>query len=595
MNILDRSTLKEKFKAGYLPTEKDYQDLINSTLNLRDDRFFGLWKRGSKYCEGDVVIYGKSLYMLDLSTEVDEDNCPGDDGGAQGTASAKSGDEKMDKSTTETSEDCICSDCAPNEDQRWCLLELQMDDMDWEITLDETTGEVLYVYNVRAKIGMGTDNPITRLEVKGPHGSIQADPDNEEGPSVALHEVGQDINCHAKWTLGNKAEFVTDSLGFAFLRLAKVDEGAGNLEGAKTESTSLAEDPVLMLFASTNDEQEPLVGVGTNDPKGIFQVEDYDRGRLIVNPKQGAEDAAVLLVNTKLGANGHYMLEGINQEYAYWQTDASSGLRIIMGGDYDTLDENMGVGLTALAIDAQGNVGIGTETPRSKVDIVEAEMGSVRIDFQNDNVCLSTINERPSPQMPATYNGIGVDDDFGTFITDAPNGFVFKAGRPHGEFDNEVNINQGEKIAFITSEGKMGLRTPDVPEDYDFIVNGHQMSLTAYLETDGSRINTGARLDGADTLEKLQKLYPLRFQWKSSTNAADAGEQIGFNAQNIFEQFPELVRRSGTTKAVAYGNLTAPLVAAIKEQQRIIEEMKQRLTDLEEQLGGSGSKSSKKK
>ncbi|MEL6274896.1 MAG: tail fiber domain-containing protein, partial [Bacteroidota bacterium] len=218
-----------------------------------------------------------------------------------------------------------------------------------------------------------------------------------------------------------------------------------------------------------------------------------------------------------------------------------------------------------------------------------------RIDFQNDNVCLSTINERPSPQMPATYNGIGVDDDFGTFITDAPNGFVFKAGRPHGEFDNEVNINQGEKIAFITSEGKMGLRTPDVPEDYDFIVNGHQMSLTAYLETDGSRINTGARLDGADTLEKLQKLYPLRFQWKSSTNAADAGEQIGFNAQNIFEQFPELVRRSGTTKAVAYGNLTAPLVAAIKEQQRIIEEMKQRLTDLEEQLGGSGSKSSKKK
>jgi hypothetical protein len=245
----------------------------------------------------------------------------------------------------------------------------------------------------------------------------------------------------------------------------------------------------------------------------------------------------------------------------------------------------MGLGLPAVAIDPNGRVGIGTETPRSKVEVTQADMGTIRLDFSNDNVCLSTINERPheGEKYPSTYHAIGVDDAFGTLITDAPNGFVFKAGRPCDKYDHEVNINQGEMVAYLSREGRLGLRTVDPPQGFDLQVNGHQLSQTAYLETNGKHIEADGRLDGAEVLNKLDKLHPIYFNWRANTNAADAGRQIGFNAQNVFECFPELTRALGTDKTVAYGNLTAVLVAALKEQQKLIKDLDDRLCALEGQ------------
>ncbi|MEL7146724.1 MAG: tail fiber domain-containing protein, partial [Bacteroidota bacterium] len=293
--------------------------------------------------------------------------------------------------------------------------------------------------------------------------------------------------------------------------------------------------------------------------------------------------ASTLLINTKPTGNGHYLLTSVTDDCAYLQTDAEKGLKIIQGGDTSSLVDKMGSNTPTATFDKTGQVGIGTEEPRSKLDITDGKSGSIRADFSQDNVCISTINERQSN----TYAAMGVDDDFATLITDTPYGFVFKSGEPYGDgsLNNEVNINQGDKVAYISPEGRMGLRTINVPEDYDLDVNGQIRSLIAFLHTDSSTIQNAKELKDENTLEKVCELKPIRFKFKPNTNVSEEEERIGFNASNVFEHFPELISKSGNQKSIAYANMTAVLVQAIKEQQAIIEDLNQRLCDLEEQAG----------
>jgi hypothetical protein len=53
--------------------------------------------------------------------------------------------------------------------------------------------------------------------------------------------------------------------------------------------------------------------------------------------------------------------------------------------------------------------------------------------------------------------------------------------------------------------------------------------------------------------------------------------QIGFIAQELEEIYPDLVSENQGTKSVAYGNITALLVEAIKEQQEQINILKQEI------------------
>jgi hypothetical protein len=56
--------------------------------------------------------------------------------------------------------------------------------------------------------------------------------------------------------------------------------------------------------------------------------------------------------------------------------------------------------------------------------------------------------------------------------------------------------------------------------------------------------------------------------------------QIGVIAQEIEEVAPELVTENNGTKSVAYGNITAILIEAVKEQQKQINNITQQLNEL---------------
>jgi hypothetical protein len=79
-------------------------------------------------------------------------------------------------------------------------------------------------------------------------------------------------------------------------------------------------------------------------------------------------------------------------------------------------------------------------------------------------------------------------------------------------------------------------------------------------------------------LEKIMKLHGVYF-----TRINNPRRQIGVIAQEVEEVLPEVVftdESSNKNKSVAYGNIVALLIEGMKEQQKMIEELKSKHSDL---------------
>lgn len=74
-------------------------------------------------------------------------------------------------------------------------------------------------------------------------------------------------------------------------------------------------------------------------------------------------------------------------------------------------------------------------------------------------------------------------------------------------------------------------------------------------------------------LQKLQRLHGYTYRWIDSSKSGS--EQIGLVAQEVEDEFPQLVKTDEKgEKSVAYANLVPVLLEAIKEQQKEIDELK---------------------
>ena len=92
-----------------------------------------------------------------------------------------------------------------------------------------------------------------------------------------------------------------------------------------------------------------------------------------------------------------------------------------------------------------------------------------------------------------------------------------------------------------------------------------------------------------DALGKVMQLRGVNFDW-SGDNAAnlpqpEEGRQLGFLAQEVEKVIPEVVQTFGDGyKAVAYGQINALLIEAIKEQQELLKAQAERLEVLESEV-----------
>ena len=117
----------------------------------------------------------------------------------------------------------------------------------------------------------------------------------------------------------------------------------------------------------------------------------------------------------------------------------------------------------------------------------------------------------------------------------------------------------------------------------DFHADGNVIAYSTTTSSDRKLKKNIQSLEGS--LEKVLDLRGVSFQWKRNDK-----ESIGFIAQEVQEVVPEIVHNNrieedGVLKSeslgVDYGNITALLVEAVKEQQALINRLEERIKTLE--------------
>jgi len=130
-----------------------------------------------------------------------------------------------------------------------------------------------------------------------------------------------------------------------------------------------------------------------------------------------------------------------------------------------------------------------------------------------------------------------------------------------------INTVGGSWHGLIVENGNVGIGTTNPGERLE--VNGNVKASAFWYSSD---INLKQNIQNIpNALQKIQQLNGVYFQWKESGK-----DGVGVIAQDIEKVFPELVATDPNTglKSVSYGNLVAPLIEAIKEQQKQIDELK---------------------
>ncbi|BCL33735.1 carbohydrate-binding protein [Nostoc sp. MS1] len=69
-SLKNRYDLKILFKNKSRLSETQFADLIDSTLNKKEDKFYGVWQKGRTYSPGDVVYYQGVLWEVQAATEI---------------------------------------------------------------------------------------------------------------------------------------------------------------------------------------------------------------------------------------------------------------------------------------------------------------------------------------------------------------------------------------------------------------------------------------------------------------------------------------------------------------------------------------------
>lgn len=152
---------------------------------------------------------------------------------------------------------------------------------------------------------------------------------------------------------------------------------------------------------------------------------------------------------------------------------------------------------------------------------------------------------------------------------------------PNGNVAAPINVSgsaqaKGAGLLLATSPTTYGLLVQNGNVGIGLLNPGYKLEISgsvgagAFFYTSDKSLKAHI-LPLSGSLSNILNLQGVSFNWK------DSGEKgIGLVAQDVEKVYPELVHTNPQSgiKSVEYGNLVAPLVEAIKEQQKQIDELK---------------------
>ena len=238
--------------------------------------------------------------------------------------------------------------------------------------------------------------------------------------------------------------------------------------------------------------------------------------------------------------------------------EANFFVRDVTGGSRLSLRIRPGAPTSSVDIAANGNVGIGTGSPKARIDIKQLE-----------DTFLGSLQLRRSTTNDTWAMATGVDNNF--YLGYANDASLADAT---GDF--------GVVPMVVTTTGRVGINT--TAPDQRLSVNG-----------DASKTGGGSWLSFSDErlknikgnfnsgLRAVMQLQPLRYRYRDNNAAgiAPSGDHIGFSAQAVQKVIPEAVTSTSTGYLMVNNDpIIWTMLNAIKEQQQQIEDLKQEVRRL---------------
>lgn len=238
--------------------------------------------------------------------------------------------------------------------------------------------------------------------------------------------------------------------------------------------------------------------------------------------------------------------------------EASFFIRDVTGGSRLPFRIRPGAPNSSIDIAANGNVGVGTAAPKTRVDIKQAEDSFIggahfRRATTNDTWALATGND---------------------------NNFYFGYATDASAADAAADFSTIPIM--LTATGRVGVNT--TTPDQRLSVNGDASktgggSWLAFsdrrLKNIKSPFNTG--------LKAVMQLQPVRYEYRANNalGLETAGEHVGFSAQEVQKVIPEAVTANSNGYLMVNNDpIIWTMLNAIKEQQKEITELKRQIRQL---------------
>ena len=276
-----------------------------------------------------------------------------------------------------------------------------------------------------------------------------------------------------------------------------------------------------------------------------------------------------------------------------------------------------------LRIDSDGNVGIGTDSPNSELEVAGdiGLTGDIYVQQEKKIYFDSTDTYIGSDDAGSENLFINSDDDvifsgdsnvgikYGPYPFINPpfplsvNGSIFISGSNQSiYFTNHSttadtylrihhNMSSGESGGTYFdvkhhsgADGSIYFRGGGDAKDFIFDTDNQVGTTVTWTSTSDKRLKDNIiKLDNG--IDVINKLEPVSFEWNEKSGL-DGKEDIGLIAQDVLKVVPEVVEQNITDDtdyySVTYGKLVPHLIKAVQEQQEQINELKEKIKKLEE-------------
>jgi len=238
-------------------------------------------------------------------------------------------------------------------------------------------------------------------------------------------------------------------------------------------------------------------------------------------------------------------------------------------------------GVPKLTVDSIGRVGIGTRYPQTNLAVTSNAGDVINIGNQNGWTAMGLANSGSGP-----YNLIGNGGTYMSFMYSATPTTSISATNSKMLMDGTTNTFRPTNDN-VMSLGANGSRWTAV-----WAANGTVQTSDERYKTNIQPLSAG--------LDAVMSLKPISYAWKSESLRLGTGTNYGFRAQELNATLPDVVIHSQTptdketgkltaeysdTYGVKYAELTPVLVKAIQEQQLMIQQLQQRIQQLEAAQG----------